>query len=352
MKQKTMLTPEYLKSYEHLWPNRTIIDYLNEAIRKHPNKIAIIDKKSRFTYRDLGKLVDRVALGLLELGLGKGDVISIQLPNWNEFIILHYAATRIGAISNPLVPIYRDREIRYMVAAVEAKMIVVPDSFRGFDYPAMINRLRVEWPAMEHVYVVGETVPEGMSSFSSLLEEPWEEKRDLAHLEQITLDPNEVTEIIFTSGTTGQPKGVMHTHNTLCVSTDYWIERLHLTSDDVMFMASTFAHQTGFGYGVRLPTHYGGTAIYQEVWDPKEFLELVGKEKITFTAGATPFLQDTVQFSGVETYDLRSLRYFVALGAPLPRPLVKEAAKKSSIYYFSWLGANGRRFSDVNKTRG
>ncbi|MGW6300618.1 AMP-binding protein [Peribacillus butanolivorans] len=328
MKLDTILSQEYVEKYQCIWPNRTILDYLNDAIEKDPDKIAIIDKKSRFTYKELGKLVDRIALGLLNIGLGKGDVISFQLPNWNEFIILHYAVTRIGAISNPLIPIYRDREIGYMVEMAESKMIVVPDSFRGFYYPAMIERLSHKWPSLEHIYVIGDEVPNGMKSFSSLLEEPWEERMDASILDEIIHDPNDVTEIIFTSGTTGSPKGVMHTHNTLCVSTNYWIDHLHLTSDDVLFMASTFAHQTGFGYGVRLPTHFGGTGVYQDVWNPNEFIEWIEKEKITFTAGATPFLQDMIQMEGIETYNLNSFRIFVALGAPIPRQLVKEAAEK------------------------
>lgn len=328
MKLETILSPEYVEKYQSIWPNKTILDYLNEAVAKYPDKVAIIDNKSRYTYRELGKLVDRVALGLLDIGLGKGDVISFQLPNWNEFIILHYAATRIGAISNPLVPIYRDREIGYMVEMAESRMIVVPDTFRGFDYPAMINRLRHRWPALEHVYVIGENAPTGMKTFSTLMNEPFEENRDVSVLDDIKHDPNEVTEIIFTSGTTGSPKGVMHTHNTLCVSANYWIERLRLTPDDVLFMASTFAHQTGFGYGVRLPTTYGGTAVYQDIWNPMEFIELVEQEGITFTAGATPFLQDTVQLEGIENRKIDSLRAFVALGAPIPRTLVREAAQK------------------------
>ncbi|MFY0802449.1 AMP-binding protein [Peribacillus frigoritolerans] len=328
MKLETILTQQYVEKYQDVWPNRTILDYLNDAIVKHPEKIAIIDKKSSFTYKQLGKLVDRIAVGLLHIGLGKGDVVSFQLPNWNEFIILHYAVTRIGAISNPLIPIYRDREIGYMVGMAESKMIVVPDYFRGFYYPDMIERLSHQWPSMKHIYVIGENAPNGMKLFSSLFDEPWEDRMDSSILDEITHDPNDVTEIIFTSGTTGIPKGVMHTHNTLCISTNYWIDRLHLKSDDVLFMASTFAHQTGFGYGVRLPTHIGGTGIYQDIWNPREFIEWVEKEKITFTAGATPFLQDTVQMEGIERYDLNSLRVFVALGAPIPRHLVKEAVKK------------------------
>ncbi len=335
---ETFLTPEYVDKYRSVWPNRTILDYLQDSIKKYPDKVAIIDKKSRYTYRELGKLVDRVALGMLELGLGKGDVISFQLPNWNEFIILHYAVTRIGAISNPLIPIYRDREIGYMVGLVESKMIVVPDEFRDYDHLAMIERLSHQWPSLEHVYVIGERIPSGMKSFAALLEEPWEERRDVSVLDEIAIDPDDVTQIIFTSGTTGDPKGVMHTHNTLCVSSDYWIERLRLTSEDVMFMASTFAHQTGFCYGVRLPTHYGGTAVYQDIWNPREFLRLVEKEKITFTAGATPFLQDTVQLEGIEEFDIQSLRAFVALGAPIPRALVKEAGNKVAFRILSGWG--------------
>ncbi|MBT2664085.1 AMP-binding protein [Bacillus sp. ISL-4] len=328
MKLETILTQEYVGEFQGVWPNRTILDYLNDAIVKHPDKMAIIDKKSSFTYKQLGKLVDRIALGLLHIGLGKGDVVSFQLPNWNEFIILHYAVTRIGAISNPLIPIYRDREIGYMVGMAESKMIVVPEYFRGFYYPDMIERLSHQWPSMKHKYVIGDSAPNGMKLFSSLFEEPWEDRMDSSILDEITHDPNDVTEIIFTSGTTGSPKGVMHTHNTLCISTNFWIDRLQLTSDDVLFMASTFAHQTGFGYGVRLPTHIGGTGVYQDIWNPREFIDWVEREKITFTAGATPFLQDTVQMEGIERYDLNSLRVFVALGAPIPRHLVKEAMEK------------------------
>ena len=338
LKLETILSPEYVEKYQSVWPNKTILDYLNDAIAKYPDKVAIIDKKSRYTYSELGKMVDRVALGLLELGLGKGDVISLQLPNWNEFIILHYAATRIGAITNPLIPIYRDREISYMVGMAESKMIVVPDEFRGFDYPAMIDRLSHQWPLLEHVYVMGENVPAHMNPLSSLFDKPWEEIRDRALLDEITHDPNEVTEIIFTSGTTGNPKGVMHTHNTICISTNYWIDHLQLTSDDVMFMASTFAHQTGFGYGVRLPTTIGGTGIYQDIWNPLEFIELIEEEGITFTAGATPFLQDAMQLEGLESRNIKSLRVFAAMGAPIPMALVKEASKKVNFAILSGWG--------------
>lgn len=327
MSFETRLSTEYLEKYETLWPHKTVLDYLNESIQQHPDKPAIIDKKSRYTYRELGRLVNRVALGLLELGLGKGDVISFQLPNWNEFVILHYAVTRIGAISNPLIPIYRHREIGYMVKLAESKMLVIPDQFRGFYYPDMVQRLLPDWPDMKYVFVIGDKVPEGMRSFAELVDEPWEERKDLSALDRIKHDPNSLTEIIFTSGTTGEPKGVMHTHNTLCVSSNYWVDRLKLTSNDVVFMASTFAHQTGFLYGARLPAHIGGTGVFQDIWNPEEFIQLIEKEKVTITTGATPFLHDTIQAPNLGKCDLSSFRVFASIGAPIPRSLVREAAK-------------------------
>ncbi|WKB35316.1 AMP-binding protein [Terrilactibacillus sp. S3-3] len=266
----------------------------------------------------------------METGLKKGDVISFQLPNWNEFLIIHLAATRIGTISNPLIPIYRDREIDYMVRLAESKILVIPDTFRSFDYTKMVQRLRPNWPDLEHVFVLSEHVSDGMRAFSDLLNEPWEERRDRTELDRVTLDPNEITEIVFTSGTSGEPKGVMHTHNTLCVSSDYWVDHLQLTENDVAFMASTFAHQTGFLYGARLVLHCGGGdgCFFQDIWNPREFVASIEREKITFTAGATPFLQDTIQLEGLEHYDLRSLRAFIAVGAPIPRVLVRQAGEK------------------------
>lgn len=333
MTYQTLLTDAYKEQYSDIWPQKTILDYLNDAIEKHPHKTAIIDRHSRYTYAELGKMVDRVALGLQHYGVGKDDVVSIQLPNWNEFVILHYAVTKLGAVTNPLIPIYREREIRYMVDAVKSKVIIIPDEFRDFSYVDMMTSLKADWPFVEQIFVLGDNVPDGFTSFDQLMQHPWEQQGDIEALNAMQHDPNAVTEIIFTSGTTGNPKGVMHTHNTLCVSTDYWVDHLKLTEDDVFFMASTFAHQTGFGYGVRLPTHYAGTAVYQDIWDPAEFLSLIEKEKVTFTAGATPFLQDMLNEKDLNQYDLSTFRAFVALGAPIPRTLIREAQDNPNVTF-------------------
>jgi cyclohexanecarboxylate-CoA ligase len=302
--------------------HRIITDDLDAVASAQPDKVAAVTPRETITYGELARRSVRVALGLLELGVRPGNVVSYQLPNWTEFLVLHHAATRIGAVSNPLIPIYRDREVGFMVGLAESKVLVVPQEFRGYDYPAMVERLRPQWPALQHVLVVG-------SSWEEFADTPWEERRDPAELDGLRPDPSDPTLLIFTSGTTGEPKGVLHTHNTLMAANAPLPDRLGVGPGDVIHMASTFAHLTGFLYGVRLPVQVGGaTAVYQDVWDPERFTELVERHRITYTSAATPFLHDTLNAPSSTSRDLTSLRLFCCMGAPIPRAIVREARRR------------------------
>jgi cyclohexanecarboxylate-CoA ligase len=248
--------------------------------------------------------------------------VSFQLPNWIEWVVVHYAATRIGAISNPLIPIYREREVGFMVGLARSKVIVVPREFRGFDHVTMVEKLRPDWPALEHVLVVGEP------SWDDFAATAWESRRDPAELTALRPDPNDVTLLIFTSGTTGEPKGVMHTHNTVVAANDPLPGRLGITADSVIHMASTLAHLTGFLYGARLPVQNGASGILQDVWDAARFVELVAEHGITYTSAATPFLHDLVTAPNLGEHDVSTLQRFCCMGAPIPRALVREARAK------------------------
>jgi cyclohexanecarboxylate-CoA ligase len=321
---ETILTPELTDEHTRAgyWLNRTITDYLDEAAAATPDKVAFVDARRRITYGELRRQVDRCALGLLELGVTPGDVVSFQLPNWIEWVVVHFAATRIGAVSNPLIPIYREREVGFMVGLARSKVVVVPREFRGFDYPAMIDKLRPDWPALEHVLVVDGP------SWTEFVATPWEERRDPAELAALRPDPDDVTLLIFTSGTTGEPKGVMHTHNTVVAANHPLPERLGITADSVIHMASTLAHLTGFLYGARLPVQVGATGVLQDVWDPARFVHLVEEYAITYTSAATPFLHDLLAVPDLDAHDLSSLSRFCCMGAPIPRALVREARTK------------------------
>ena len=169
------------------------------------------------------------------------------------------------------------------------------------------------------------------TSWEEFIDTPWEERRDPAELAALRPDPNDATLLIFTSGTTGEPKGVMHTHNTLVAANAPLPERLGVVPDSVIHMASTFAHLTGFLYGVRLPVQVGGaTAVYQDVWDAGRFVDLVEEHRISYTSAATPFLHDTLNAPRLADRDLSSLRLFCCMGAPIPRAIVREAQTQAA----------------------
>ena len=322
---ETRLNDELIAKYTDggFWVNRVITDYLDEWAERTPDKVAFIDSRRQITYAELRAEVDRCALGLLELGIEPGDVVSFQLPNWIEWVVLHYACTRIGAISNPLIPIYREREVAFMVGLAGSKLIVVPREFRGFDHVSLVESLNADWPALDHILVVGG--PEAPASWEVFMSTPWEERRDPAELAALRPDPNDVTLLIFTSGTTGEPKGVMHSHNTVVAANNPLPERLGISTESVIHMASTLAHLTGFLYGARLPVQNGATGILQDIWDPKEFIGLVERHGITYTSAATPFLHDVLSVPDVSRHPMSTLSRFCCMGAPIPRALVRRA---------------------------
>lgn len=322
---ETNLTDELIAKYTEggYWVDRTITDYLDDWAERTPDKVAFIDSRREITYAALRAEVDRCALGLLELGIEPGDVVSFQLPNWIEWIVVHYACTRIGAVSNPLIPIYREREIGFMVGLAGSKLVVVPREFRGFDHVSLVESLQHDWVGFEHLLVVGG--PETPASWETFMATPWEERRDPAELAALRPDPNDVTLLIFTSGTTGEPKGVMHTHNTAVAPNLPIPDRLGVSSASVIHMASTLAHLTGFLYGARLPVQYGATGVLQDVWDPAAFVALVEKHGITYTSAATPFLHDVLSVPNVDQHPMSTLERFCCMGAPIPRALVRRA---------------------------
>ncbi|MCF8610536.1 AMP-binding protein [Gordonia sp. HY285] len=323
MSFETILTADLIDQHtgDGFWRGRVITDWLDEVADAAPDTIAFVDAHRAITYADLRDEVDRCALGLLELGVAPGDVVSFQLPNWIEWVVVHYAASRIGAVSNPLIPIYREREVGFMIALAESKVLVIPTSFRGFDYPQMYADMADRLPTVEHTLVVGDSYDEFMAT-------PWEERRDRRELAALRPDANEVSLLIFTSGTTGEPKGVMHTHNTLTAANLPLPDRLSITSDDVFHIASTLAHLTGFLYGARLNVQNGATCVLQDVWDAEKFCALVAEHSITYTSAATPFLHDLIDAKGLATHDVSSLRLFCCMGAPIPRAVVATARAK------------------------
>jgi cyclohexanecarboxylate-CoA ligase len=329
---ETTLTRELANRYRAAgwWPDRLLNDAVAEAVAQHPGRTALVDARGRMTYAALQEQANQCALGLLELGVRQGDVITAQLPNWNEFAVLTLALEQIGAVINPIAPIFRQHELGVMLRLAESVAAVIPASFRGWDYPAMYAELLRETPSLEHLIIVGDAPDnlDGGQSWTQLLATGAERAAACPVLDWLRPSPDDVTSLGFTSGTTGEPKGVLHTPNTLNAALEAMILGQQLTADDVFHMASTVGHLAGFQYGVRLPLYLGGRVVYQEVWDPIAFVRLIETERITFSLGATPFLDDALRAQNLPEHDISSLRIFVCGGAPIPRPLAEEASRR------------------------
>jgi cyclohexanecarboxylate-CoA ligase len=312
------------------WRDRTINDELDACVAGCPDKVALVAMRveagdtRRFTYRELATMADRIAVGLHRLGVRRNDVVAMQLPNGWPFTALYLACSRIGAVANPLMPIFRERELTFMLGHGEAKVLVVPSRFRGFDHAAMARGLQAALPTLERVVVVDDDGPDG---FETLLSGPaWEREPDAAAiLTGSRPGPDDVTQLIYTSGTTGEPKGAMHSANTLMSNIVPYAERMRLGADDVVLMASPMAHQTGFMYGLMMPVVLRARAVLQDVWDPARAAALIRAEGVTFTMASTPFLTDLTRVVGETGLPVSTLRTFLCAGAPIPGPLVERA---------------------------
>ncbi len=314
-----------------LWPDRLVTDYLDEAAGRDSAALAVVDNNSmtgqvtRLSYGELQTRSIRIACALAALGVERGQVVALQAPNWWHYPAVYAACVRIGAVINPLMPIFRERELEFMLGLAEARVLIVPREFRGFDYVAMANDLKERLPSLNHVLVIGGKEA-GTAFETCIMERAWETEIDYGALfHSHRPDPNDVTEIMYTSGTTGEPKGVMHTSNTLLCKGLLARELFGFKDKDVMFMGSPLAHQTGFMYGCILSIFNGSKSVLQDIWEPEVAARVIANEGCTHTMGSTPFLSDLVQTSEVRKYNLSKLRLFLCAGAPIPRILVEQA---------------------------
>lgn len=319
------------------WRDETYLDDFRACALSNPDQVAIVGHRAQssqpelLTYGQLDRLVDRFAGALIDSGVERGDIVAIQLPNRWEFAALVLASARVGAVVSPVLPILREREVRHVLERTGAKVCIVPDSYRGFSHAQMLAGLRVSLPALDHVFVLDadDDLPTGLRSFADhFVCRPGEKHVATEALGARASVGDDLAQLSFSSGTTGEPKGVLHSYNTLGMAARGPYDLLGLTAADVVLMASPVTHQLGFLYGVLMPLRNGLKVVYQEVWDAAKMLELIEQERVTWTMAATPFIVDAIRAQRVRRRNLESLRFVVSGGAPIPAELVSEAREE------------------------
>jgi len=323
------------------WLDKTVDDYLVESIERAPDKAALVayradrPEPTRISYRELGDKVALAAGALRGLGVGPGDIVAVQVPNWWEFVVASLACGRIGAIVNPLMPIFRERELEFMLGFAEAKVFVVPAMFRGFDHAAMAESLKSRLPKLQHILVVD---GQGDNAFDRVLLKGTARVEAARGADAGGLAPAELAVMMFTSGTTGSPKGVMHSCNTLLACNKALSDRFVLTTDDVLLACSPLGHMTGYAAVMILGIYLGSTVVLQDVWEAKRGVGIMAAEGVTYTAASSPFLSDICNAVAEGGPRPSKLRSFLCGGAPIPPVLIERAATELDLKVCSLWG--------------
>jgi acyl-CoA synthetase (AMP-forming)/AMP-acid ligase II len=297
-----------------------VAQFAAERLAAHPDQVQLIDAGQSLTCAQLYRRAQQLAGYFASLGLDPGDVVSFQLPNWWEASVIDLAAAMTGVVTNPIVPINRDAEVTYMLNESRTKVCFVPGVFRKFDYAAMLARIMPALARPPQVVVV-RGAAEAALDFESVLHAapPLATPRDT--------DSDAVKMLLYTSGTTGRPKGVLHSHNTFHADSMKMKPAMRLVDGDVTFCPSPVTHISGYLWALNMPWCGNVPAVMQDVWDAERAFDLMAQHRCAFMVGATPFLQDLVAVAKRTGRTLPDLKSYMCGGASVPPSLIYEAAE-------------------------
>lgn len=303
-----------------LWGDASLADYWQQTARAMPDKIAVVDNHgASYNYSALDHAASCLANWMLAKGIESGDRIAFQLPGWYEFTVIYLACLKIGAVSVPLLPSWREAELVWVLNKCQAKMFFAPTLFKQTRPVDLILPLQNQLPQLQQIVGVDKLAPATSSlSLSQIIAD------NTPLTTAITTHGDELAAVLFTSGTEGLPKGVMLTHNNILASERAYCARLNLTWQDVFMMPAPLGHATGFLHGVTAPFLIGARSVLLDIFTPDACLALLEQQRCTCMLGATPFVYDLLNVLEKQPADLSALRFFLCGGTTIPKKVARE----------------------------
>lgn len=307
-----------------LWGDASLADYWQQTARAMPDKIAVVDNHgASYTYSALDHAASCLANWMLAKGIESGDRIAFQLPGWCEFTVIYLACLKIGAVSVPLLPSWREAELVWVLNKCQAKMFFAPTLFKQTRPVDLILPLQNQLPQLQQIVGVDKLAPATSSlSLSQIIAD------NTPLTTAITTHGDELAAVLFTSGTEGLPKGVMLTHNNILASERAYCARLNLTWQDVFMMPAPLGHATGFLHGVTAPFLIGARSVLLDIFTPAACLALLEQQRCTCMLGATPFVYDLLNLLEKQPADLSALRFFLCGGTTIPKKVARECQQR------------------------
>ncbi|EFO2004909.1 TPA: medium-chain fatty-acid--CoA ligase [Escherichia coli] len=307
-----------------LWGDASLADYWQQTARAMPDKIAVVDNHgASYTYSALDHAASCLANWMLAKGIESGDRIAFQLPGWCEFTVIYLACLKIGAVSVPLLPSWREAELVWVLNKCQAKMFFAPTLFKQTRPVDLILPLQNQLPQLQQIVGVDKLAPATSSlSLSQIIAD------NTSLTTAITTHGDELAAVLFTSGTEGLPKGVILTHNNILASERAYCARLNLTWQDVFMMPAPLGHATGFLHGVTAPFLIGARSVLLDIFTPDACLALLEQQRCTCMLGATPFVYDLLNVLEKQPADLSALRFFLCGGTTIPKKVARECQQR------------------------
>jgi cyclohexanecarboxylate-CoA ligase len=312
------------------WRDTTILDDLRATAARMPDKPAIIAARSfardvtTIRYAELCGHVDRFAAGLVELGVGREDIVAVQLPNWWQYSALALACARIGAVIAPIPVDYRRREVEFVLSRTEAGVYIGAAAWLGFSHQTMVRELAPALPALRHRLHLGAggSLEGPELDFDAFFAQDHLRRHPPAELDRRAPGADDVFLVMYTSGTTGEPKGVVHSYNTLYAITRAMIESAALGADDVITSPGGMTGLAGFLYNCLVPLQSGATAAYADLGDPDIGLQLLAQHAVSFLYAIPTYVLGLVEAQRRRPVRLPGLRLVVTGSAAVPPHLI------------------------------